>query len=139
MQVWRKLPRVVPRSWKNLGPVGSFRRAIHWVVDAEGEDGTEPRNACPLSVPLPVLIGPYRSPYDLVELPFWDSFDWLGFVIEIEQQLHGEIALPGHEVLDAAIKMAGGSFAEVRVEHVVKATALAASHRPNKTLFDEDW
>ena len=33
-----QLGRVVPRSWKNPGPVGSIPRSRHWVVEAEDEE-----------------------------------------------------------------------------------------------------
>jgi hypothetical protein len=35
---------IEPRSWKNPGPVRSFLRASHWVVESEGVE-TAPHDA----------------------------------------------------------------------------------------------
>jgi hypothetical protein len=48
MQVWCKMPRVMARSWKNLGLIESFMRALLWVAVAETEERNRSRDACPL-------------------------------------------------------------------------------------------
>ena len=75
--------------------------------------------------------------HDLVELPFWDSLDWMGFILDIERRV--DVKLPCTSVIDDAIKLAGGHHSKLQVKHVVKATALAATPYPKKPLFDEDW
>jgi acyl carrier protein len=75
---------------------------------------------------------------DLVQLPFWDSLDFLEFVLEVERRLEGKVKLPGSDVIDDLIKGSGGYDAEVRVEHVVRAIVTAVC-QPKKPVLDEDW
>jgi hypothetical protein len=91
------------------------------------------------SVP-PETIRPEDSfARDLVALPFWDSLDWFGFLLDVERACGPGVRLPGCSVIDEATAMAGGHYKDLRVRHVVRATALAATGGPKKDALGEDW
>ena len=93
-----------------------------------------------LGTVLPETIMPFDTfAHDLVELPFWDSLDWLGFILNIERRFEGKVVVPGDSVIDEAVTLAWGRHSDLQVKDVVKATALAATPCLKKTLFDEDW
>jgi hypothetical protein len=75
---------------------------------------------------------------ELVQLPFWDSLDWLDLVLLIEEKLGGRVIFP-EPYLDDAVRAARGELSDIRVKHVVRSLALAATDRPKKILLDEDW
>jgi len=72
---------------------------------------------------------------DLVQLPFWDSLDWLTLVFEMDKKL-GFRAIPANDFIDSAVKLAGGRAAELKVEHVVRALVLTA-RQPGQKPTDE--
>ncbi len=76
------------------------------------------------TVPASTILPDDSFARDLVQLPFWDSLDWLGFLLETEVQSGLRIRLPGG-VVERAYEEAGGGDA-VRVRHVVRAVASAA-------------
>ena len=64
---------------------------------------------------------------ELAKLPFWDSLDWLGFLLETERLLQGRAKVVYTGLIDQAVEMAGGGRnAVLRVEHVVRSVALGA-------------
>jgi hypothetical protein len=76
---------------------------------------------------------------DLGQLPFWDSLDWLHFILTTERQLGVKMRSPGSSVFgDAIIRQAGGYGAEIRVEHIVRAV-VAVVCCPKKAVLDEEW
>jgi hypothetical protein len=66
---------------------------------------------------------------DLIQLPFWDSLDWVEFTIETERQSDWRIHM-GSRVIDEAHKEAGGWHA-LRVRHVVRAVAASSAPAGN--------
>jgi hypothetical protein len=76
------------------------------------------------TVPASTILPDDSFARDLVQLPFWDSLDWLGFVLETEVQSGLRIRLPAG-VVERAHEEAGGGDA-LRVRHVVRAVASAA-------------
>ena len=90
------------------------------------------------TVPAETILPSDTFAHDLVELPFWDSLDWLHFIFSVERRSDGTFKLPYGSLIDEAIKLAGGSHSDLQVKHVVKATALAATRYPKKPLVDED-
>jgi hypothetical protein len=76
---------------------------------------------------------------DLGQLPFWDSLDWLGFILTTERQLGVKVRYPGSlEIVHDLIMQAGGNKAEIRVEHIVRAV-VAGFCPPKKAALDEEW
>jgi hypothetical protein len=74
--------------------------------------------------------------HHLVQLPFWDSLDWLGFILDVEQQFKGAVRLPSLVwVIEEATWESGG---DLRVKHIVRFLALAATERPKKALVDDE-
>jgi hypothetical protein len=67
---------------------------------------------------------------DLRRLPFCDSLDWLGFVLEVEKQSGGEVRMMG-SVAEGAVK-AAGDFKSLRVKHIVRSVMTAALSRPSR-------
>ena len=61
---------------------------------------------------------------DLIGLPFWDSVDWLHYVFSVE--LKARVKIP-KGVFDQILQARDqDSSPTLRVQHVVKATAMAA-------------
>jgi acyl carrier protein len=73
--------------------------------------------------------------HDLVQLPFWDSLDWVELIMCIEEEFDARVP---DSVIDDAMKLAGGYHADLRVEHVVQAVVTAVC-QPKKAMLDEDW
>jgi hypothetical protein len=74
-------------------------------------------------VPRETILPEHSSRFDLIELPYWDSLDWLGYVFEVERLLKGAVVIPNP--IEEAHR-AAGYMAILRVKHLVKATSLAA-------------
>jgi acyl carrier protein len=74
---------------------------------------------------------------DLVQLPFWDSLEWVGLVMGVEEEF-AEKVLVAESCIDDAVKLAGGRHTELRVKHVVRAMALSATYRPKEALLDDE-
>ena len=72
-------------------------------------------------------IYPADTFIELQRLPFWDSLDWLGFVLEVEKQSGAELRVMGG-VAGGAVQAAGG-FKSLRVEHIIRAVVCAAVPR----------
>src|SRR5262249_20239256 len=72
---------------------------------------------------------------DLVQLPFWDSLEWMGLILEIEQQPEDRVSLP-ECVIEDAIGLAGRRPSELQVKHVARAAALAATSHPTEAVRD---
>ncbi len=51
----------------------------------------------------------------------------------------GKVVVLVCSMIDEAVELAGVATRALRVRYVVKATALARSHRPKKPLFNGDW
>jgi hypothetical protein len=64
---------------------------------------------------------------DLSQLPFWDSLDWLGFVLEVEKQSGFTLRVTG-AAAHGAVKAAGG-YQSLRVRDVVR-SAIALTTAP---------
>ena len=77
-------------------------------------------------VPPATILPDHTFAHDLVELPYWDSLDWLGYVFEVERLFHNAIAIPSP--VEAAFH-AAGLKQPLCVKHLVKATSLAATRR----------
>jgi hypothetical protein len=75
--------------------------------------------------------------HDLVQLPYWDSLEWVGLVIGIERALDDRVIITEHR-FDEAMRTARSQSSDLRVRHVVRALALAATDRPEKILFDDE-
>jgi len=65
--------------------------------------------------------------HDLVQLPYWDSLDWLDFIFRVELDCQQKVPRP---VLDEAAMITWGRDVDLRVKHVVKAVAMSAMIRP---------
>lgn len=76
--------------------------------------------------------------HDLVRLPFWDSLDWMGLVLGIEEKT-GDRVIVSEPCIDEAVRAARNESSDLRVRHVVRALALAARDGPEKALHDEDF
>jgi hypothetical protein len=50
------------------------------------------------------------------ELSFWESLDWAGPIIDIEQRFGDKALFLGSEMLQAAVEMARGRSSEIRVQ-----------------------
>ncbi len=75
--------------------------------------------------------------HDLVQLPYWDSLEWMGLVLGIERQFEGKVVLDD-SVIGDAVKLAGGRLSELRVKHVVRSLALTATvQHLNASLREE--
>jgi hypothetical protein len=74
---------------------------------------------------------------DLVHLPYWDSLDWLGLVLGIERELGGRVIITEHP-FDEAMRAARSRSSDLRVRHVVRAMALAATFAPKGMTLDSD-
>lgn len=72
---------------------------------------------------------------DLGNLPFWDSLDWLGFVLEVERESGYEVRVPGN-VAGGAAQLAGG-YRQMRVGDLVRSVVTAAfpNTEPKETLL----
>jgi hypothetical protein len=89
-----------------------------------------------LGTVVPETIRPDDSfAHDLVQLPFWDSLDWLHFLFLVERACRRQVS---RQVFDEAVTVAGAREADLRVRHVVRAVTLAATDRPKKLLLDEE-
>ncbi len=70
---------------------------------------------------------------DLIELPYWDSLDWLGFIFEVERECGHRV--PRTIYLDDAVDPRKMPFSELQVRHVVKAVALSAIAQKNNGMI----
>lgn len=75
--------------------------------------------------------------HDLVQLPYWDSLEWIGLVIGIERELDDRVIIT-EQVFDEAMRMARSQSSDLRVGHLVRAMALAATDHSKKILFDDE-
>ena len=128
----RRATRLAARRWRGRLPIGDddFLRAceipdeplrINVALAARrviAELGTVPAET----------IHPDDSfAHDLVQLPYWDSLDWLDFIFRVERESEQKVPRP---VLDEAAMFAWGRDADLRVKHVVRAIAMAAMTVP---------
>jgi acyl carrier protein len=74
---------------------------------------------------------------DLVQLPFWDSLEWMCLIMGIEEEFEGKV-LVTESCIDDAVKLAGGRHSELKVKHVVRAMAQSAFYRPQESLLDDE-
>lgn len=63
---------------------------------------------------------------DLVQLPYWDSLEWMGLVIGIEAELGDRVNIT-ELCFDEAMAAARSQSSDLRVKHVVRAIAMAAT------------
>jgi acyl carrier protein len=89
------------------------------------------------TVPAETILPDDSFVYDLVELPCWDSLDWLGLVLGIERELGGRVIIT-ESPFDEAIRAARWQSSDLRVRHVVRAIAVAVTDQPKKILFDDE-
>ena len=73
--------------------------------------------------------------HDLVHLPFWDSLDWLHFIFLVERECQRKVP---RLVLDEAVSLAERRDSDLRVRHVVRALALAATDLPKKVVLEDE-
>jgi hypothetical protein len=79
------------------------------------------------TVPAETIYPDDTFAHDLVQLPYWDSLDWLDFIFRVERE--SQRKLP-RSALDVAAMSSGGRDADLRVKHVVRAIAMAAMTAP---------
>lgn len=75
--------------------------------------------------------------HDLVQLPYWDSLEWMGLVMGIERELDDRVIIT-EQGFDEAMRVARGLSKGLRVRHVVRAMAIGATDQPKKTRFDDE-
>jgi hypothetical protein len=78
-------------------------------------------------VPRETILPEHSFANDLIELPYWDSLDWLGFIFEVEAHFRGAVVIPPDPIGDAF--RAAGRADELRVKHVVRAVSAKAVRR----------
>lgn len=74
--------------------------------------------------------------HDLVQLPYWDSLEWLGLIMGIERELDDR-AIITEECFDDAMRAARGQPSDLCVKHIVRAVAMAATVQPPKASLRE--
>jgi acyl carrier protein len=74
---------------------------------------------------------------DLVQLPFWDSLDWMSLVLGIDEKFDGQVDVRP-SCFDDAWKAARDEGSDLRVRHVVRALALGATGSVKKALCDDE-
>lgn len=67
---------------------------------------------------------------DLIDLPFWDSLDWMGFLLEVESEC--QLMTPRPKLRYGAIDSLNVRFSDLQVRHVVKAVALSVTQAANE-------
>ena len=72
--------------------------------------------------------------HDLVQLPYWYSLDWLDFIFRVERLCQRKVPRP---VFDETAASFGGWAGDLRVKHVVRAVAVAATHCAKMPSSDE--
>ena len=72
--------------------------------------------------------------HDLVQLPFWDSLDWLDFIFRVERECQRKVPRPLFEELAMLDSECAGDF---QVKHVITAVAMAATHCAKKPSSEE--
>jgi hypothetical protein len=73
--------------------------------------------------------------HDLVQLPYWDSLDWLDFMFRVERECRRIIARP---VFDEMMRSSERWAADLQVRHVVRSLALTATvQHLNASLREE--
>jgi acyl carrier protein len=70
--------------------------------------------------------------HDLVQLPYWDSLDWLDFVFLVEREIRLKVS---RSLFDEAAMLDGGWTGDLRVKHVIRAVSMAAIQSPNSKAF----
>jgi acyl carrier protein len=75
---------------------------------------------------------------DLIQLPFWDSLEWMGLVMGVEEEFDGKV-LVAESCIEDAVKLAGGRPSELKVKHVVRAMALSETYRPEEARLDDEF
>jgi hypothetical protein len=88
------------------------------------------------TVPAETILPDDSFVYDLVQLPYWDSLEWMGLVLGIERELEDRVIITEPR-FDEAMRAARSQSSDLRVRHVVRAMALAATDHPKKILFDD--
>ena len=68
--------------------------------------------------------------HDLVQLPYWDSLDWLDFIFRVERECQQKVPRP---VFDEAVVFTWGRDTDIRVKHIVRAVAMSAMVAPVST------
>jgi hypothetical protein len=71
--------------------------------------------------------------HDLVQLPYWDSLDWLDFIFQVERECRSRIP---RLVFDEVVRSVEGRPADLRVRHVVRAVTMAATAGPTGMTLD---
>ena len=74
---------------------------------------------------------------DLLQLPFWDSVDWMSLLLGIDEELDGQVKIP-LPCLKDAWKAAQDEGSDLRVRHMVRALALGATGSVKKALCDDE-
>ncbi len=68
--------------------------------------------------------------HDLVQLPYWDSLDWLNFIFRVGLECQQKVPRP---VFDEAVGIPWGRDTDIRVKHIVRAVAMSAMVAPIST------
>jgi acyl carrier protein len=89
------------------------------------------------TVPVKTIKPDDSFAHDLVQLPYWDSLDWIGLVLGIERELGDRVVIT-EQCFDKSMRTARSQSSDLRVGHVVRAMALAATDHPKKILFDDE-
>ena len=64
---------------------------------------------------------------DLSDLPYWDSLDWLGFILETERQMNYRVVISSQIVMEGIAKV--GGYRRLSVGDLIHVTAIAATLR----------
>jgi hypothetical protein len=68
--------------------------------------------------------------HDLVQLPFWDSLDWMDFIFRVERECLLKVSRP--LFCEGAIDSFKAQDSDLQVRHVIRAVALSATQPPNE-------
>jgi hypothetical protein len=87
------------------------------------------------TVPSETILAHDTFAYDLIQLPFWDSLDWLDFIFRVERECQIKLSRP--IFCESAIKWIPRRDRDLQVRHVIRAVVLAVT-APKKTLLDDE-
>ena len=72
----------------------------------------------PGTVPAETIRPDDTFAHDLVQLPFWDSLEWMGLVLGIEGELGSRVNIT-EDCFDEAMRAARSEALDLRVRHIV--------------------
>jgi hypothetical protein len=87
------------------------------------------------TVPAETILPDDTFAHDLVQLPFWDSLDWMDFIFRVERECELKLSRP--IFCEVAINLIPRRGTDLQVRHVIMAVVVAVTP-PKKTMLDED-